>query len=174
MLWAAQRSQERHPLRPIVSSRYIQALMRQQEAERLTPFSDTLVMPQPDNSLITTVYRNPTDTDLYLQWDRHYNLAAKFSVINTLTHRTRTVCSNPGLLREEEDHFKQALWKYNYPVWDLNRANIKSNNTNKGSNNIKNNQTSNDNMPHIVVPYIKGLSESCKNTYSKHGIQMYF
>ena len=29
-------------------------------------------------------------------------------------------------------------------------------------------------MPHIVVTYIRGLSESCKNIYSKHGKQMHF
>ena len=30
------------------------------------------------------------------------------------------------------------------------------------------------NKPHIVVSYIKGLSESCKNVCSKYGIQMHF
>ena len=29
-------------------------------------FLNTTVMPQPDNSLLTLVYRNPTQTDLYL------------------------------------------------------------------------------------------------------------
>ena len=59
------------------------------------PFLDTLVMPQPDMSLITTVYRKPTHTYSYLQWDSHHNLAAKFSGINTLTLKSQTVCSSP-------------------------------------------------------------------------------
>ena len=32
-----------------------------------------------------TVYRKPTHTDQYLQWDSHHNLSAKFGVINTLS-----------------------------------------------------------------------------------------
>ena len=48
------------------------------------PFLDTIVLPQPDNSLLTSAYRKPTHTDLYLQWDSHHHLSAKYSVINTL------------------------------------------------------------------------------------------
>ena len=59
------------------------------------PILDTLVIPQPDGSLNTTVYRKPTHTDLYLQWDSHHTIAAKYSVLNTLHHRARAVCSNP-------------------------------------------------------------------------------
>ena len=66
-------------------------------------------MPEPDKSLITTVYRKPMHTDLYLQWDSHHNLAAIYSVINTLTNRAKAVCSNPQLLKEEEDHLRRAL-----------------------------------------------------------------
>ena len=99
------------------------------------------------------------------------SLAAKFSV-NNLTHRDKTVCSNHQLLKEEEYHLKQALWKC--PVYAINMSSIKSNRSNKGSNNIRNNPTTNINKPHIVVPYIKGVSESCKNNCIKHGIQMYF
>ena len=73
------------------------------------PFLDTLVMPQSEKSLITTVYRKPMHTDLYLQWDSHHNLAAKYSVINTLTYRAKTVCSSPQLLKEEEDNLRQVL-----------------------------------------------------------------
>ena len=51
------------------------------------PFLDTLIHKQPDNSLSTSVYRKPTHTDLYLQWNSHHHLSAKYCVINTLRHR---------------------------------------------------------------------------------------
>ena len=59
------------------------------------PFLDTMVKPEADGGLSITVYRKPTHTDQYLQWDSHHNLFAKFSVINTLSYRAKTVCSNP-------------------------------------------------------------------------------
>ena len=54
------------------------------------PFLDTIVKPEADGTLSITVYRKPTHTDQYLQWDSHHHLSAKFSVINTLSHRART------------------------------------------------------------------------------------
>ena len=48
------------------------------------PFLDTIVKPEVDGSLSITVYRKPTHTDQYLQWDSHHHLSAKFSVIQTL------------------------------------------------------------------------------------------
>ena len=104
------------------------------------PFLDTIVLPQPDNSLLTSVYRKPTHTDLYLQWDSHHQLSAKFSVINTLRHRARTVCSNNQLLKEEEVLLTRALSSCKYPTWALNRANYtkKNNNISTKNQNIKN------------------------------------
>ena len=58
---------------------------------------DTIVKPKIDGRL-STVYRKPTHTDQYLQWDSHDHLSAKYSVINTLTHRAKTVCNKPELL----------------------------------------------------------------------------
>ena len=68
------------------------------------PFLDTLVILQPDGSFSTTVYRKPTHTHLYLQWDSNHTIAAKYSVVNTLHHRAKAVCSNSQLLEKEEDH----------------------------------------------------------------------
>ena len=45
------------------------------------PFLDTIVKPEADGTLSITVYRKPTHTDQYLQWDSYHNLSAKFSVI---------------------------------------------------------------------------------------------
>ena len=134
-------------------------------------------MPQSDYSLHTSVYRKPTYTDLYLQWDSHHHLSAKYSAINTLKHRAKAVCSNHQLLKEEENHLNKALRRCKYPAWALNRATIKQNDnsrTNQVSDNNKNNTGSNNNKPYIVVPYMKDISESYKNICRKHGIEKYF
>ena len=105
------------------------------------PFLDTIVLPQPDTSFLKSVYRKTTCTDLYLQWDSHHHLSAKFSVINTLRQRARTVCSNNQLLKEE-DHLNWALSNYKYPTWALNRATF-TNKHNNRTNKNKNNKNSN-------------------------------
>ena len=71
-------------------------------------FLDTIVLPQSDGSLLTSMYRKPTQTDEYLQWNSCHHLSAKFSVINTSKHRAKTVCCNQHLLQEEEDHLNRA------------------------------------------------------------------
>ena len=65
------------------------------------PFLDNIVKPEADGSLSITVYRKPTHTDQYLQWDSHHHLSAKFSVIQTLSHRASTVCSNPSCFKKK-------------------------------------------------------------------------
>ena len=65
------------------------------------PFLDSLVEPKTDNTISISVYRKPTHTDQYLQWDSHHNLVAKYSVISTLAHRAKTVCTKPELLSKE-------------------------------------------------------------------------
>ena len=92
------------------------------------PFLDILIIPNEDGSLSPTVYRKPTHTDLYLQWDSHHTISSTFSVIGTLHHRAQTVCSNPQLLQQEEDHLYKALTKCKYPAWVLNRIKIKTKN----------------------------------------------
>ena len=86
------------------------------------PFLDTIVKPQVDGSLSITVYRKPTHTDQYLQWDSHHHLSAKFSVIQTLSHRACTVCNNPELLQKEKEHIRRALTNCKYPKWALDKV----------------------------------------------------
>ena len=81
---------------------HIQFITEGAKADGSNPYLDTIVMPQPDNSFLTLVYRNPTHTDLYLHWDSHHHLSAKFSVINTLKHRAKKVCSNHHQIKEEK------------------------------------------------------------------------
>ena len=87
----------------------------EQKEDGSLPFLDILVTPEEDGTLTSKVYRKPTHTDQYLQWNSHHNLACKYSVINTLTHRAKAVCSNPQLLTEELNHLESALTKCKYP-----------------------------------------------------------
>ena len=86
------------------------------------PFLDTLVTLQGDGTLTTSVYRKPTHTDLYLQKDNHHNLACKYSVISTLTHRAKAVCCNSKLLKEELKHLHEVLYECKYPKWAINNV----------------------------------------------------
>ena len=146
-------------------------------ADGTLPFLDVLVIPQPDGSLSTTVYRKPTHTGQYLQWDSHHAISAKYSVISTLFHRAKEVCSTKQHLVKEQDHIKQALTVCKYPKWALNRAQKKtmahkqSSNKNKG---LRGNNNHPKRRTYITVPYIKGLGESVKNTCKKYGIQVFF
>ena len=84
-------------------------------------FLYTIVEPQADNTLSHTAYRKPMHTDQYLQWDSHHHLVAKYSIISTLTHRARTVCTTTELLNQELQHLREALTKCKYPKQDLDK-----------------------------------------------------
>ena len=76
---------------------------RNQTKRELYHSLDTLVSPGPNNTLITTVYRKPTHTEQYLQWDRNHFMTAK-SVFNTLAHRAKVVYTNQEAIYKEMEH----------------------------------------------------------------------
>ena len=51
---------------------HIQFTCEEQKEDGSIPFLDVLVTPNEDGSLNSTVFRKPTHTDLYLQWDSHH------------------------------------------------------------------------------------------------------
>ena len=147
------------------------------------PFLDTIVKQEVDGSLSITVYRKPTHTDQYLQWDSHHNLSAKFSVINTLSHRAQTVCSNSELLKQEKEHLRKALTKCKYPQWALDKVEKRLNKPSSEAIDGVNNQGANStpaatrevkSKGHIVIPYTQGLCESIKKICGRYGIQTHF
>ena len=129
------------------------------------------------------MYRKPTHTGQYLQWDSHHHLPAKFSVIHTLPHRATTVCSQPQSLQQEKDHLRKALIKGKYPKWALDKVEKKLNRSTSKVNDGVNNQGTTAAQPatnevrnkgHIVIPYMQGLCESIKKICGRYGIQTHF
>ena len=148
------------------------------QADGSLPFLDVLVTPQPDGTLKTSVYRKPTHTNQYLQWDSHHSISAKYSVISTLYHRAKEVCSTGQQLKEEQEQIKQALTSCKYPYWALDRVEKKTrvprSSTNQTKKQKDRNTKSNTSKTHITVTYSSGLSDSFKNICKKYGIQVYF
>ena len=140
------------------------------EADGSMPFLDTLVTPQSDGSLATTVCRKPTHTNQYLQWDSHHAISNKYSIINSLLHRAKNICSNQHLLEEEQTQIQRALSIGKYPDWAINRMKLKTSNP-------KTNNNSNSKViyrGYITVPYSEGLSGNLKNICKRYGIEVHF
>ena len=174
--------------------------MEGNQANGAIPFLDTLVTPLADNSLSFQVYQKPTHTDQYLQWESNHSLSSKYSVIGTLTHRAKVVCTTPELLKEELKHLRGALGNFKYPQWAIKRVqnkvlnsnredtgNINNTTTNSRSrdnngtsinnnqlNTITNNRSTKKTIGQIVIPYTKGTVECIKHICSKYGIQVHF
>ena len=134
------------------------------------PFLDLLITPKADGTLTTKVYRKPTHTDKYLQWDSNHNLASKYSVINTLTHRARTLCSTPESINQELEHLEKVPIGCKYPKWAIKKILQKQEHSQDKTNKKKQHQSLQKKICHMVVPYSQGISESCKNICKKYGI----
>ena len=123
------------------------------------PFLDTIIRPEADGTFTIGVYRKPAHTDLYLPWDSNHNIAAKHSVINTLSHRSLTICSTPELAEQELQHLENVLGQCKYPIWAIRKIFKKHQQKKKK-------QTPKTKYPakcHIVVLYSQGKGESVKN-----------
>ena len=56
---------------------HIQFTAEEPRPDGSIPFLDILITSSEDGSLATTVFRKPTHTDLYIQWDSHHAISSK-------------------------------------------------------------------------------------------------
>ena len=136
------------------------------------PFLDTLIKPNHDGSLQTKVYRKPTHTNQYLKWDSHHAISNKYSVISSLLHRAKDICSSQELLHEEQKQIQEALTLCKYPMWAITRMKTKISAPRNNRNNNQNNRPTFRSS--ITVPYNEELSETFKNLCKRYGIEVHF
>ena len=154
----------------------IQFTMENSRNDGSMPFLDTLATPCSDGSLNTKVYRKPAHTDMYLQWDSHHTIAAKYKMVSTLHHRAKAVCSTQQVLKDEEEHLQKVLTENKYPTWALNRVKmkIKAPTRQELKRRKHANNTKGHNKPYMILYYVRGLSESMMNICNKHGVQVHY
>ena len=61
----------------------------ERESEAQLAFLDVLVIWNPDMTLATNVYKKPTHTDRYLDFQAHHPIVHKITVIRTPNHRAK-------------------------------------------------------------------------------------
>ena len=69
-----------------------------------------------EGKFLTRIYRKPTFTGLYINWDSFAPRSRKINLIKTLTHRALKICSAPFLTAELE-YITDVLIKNGYPKY---------------------------------------------------------
>ena len=81
----------------------------ERESDAQLAFLDVLVIRNPDRTLATNVYRKPTHTDRYLDFQSNHPIAHKIAVIRPLNHRAKNFPSTPTTTVEEKRKAKMPL-----------------------------------------------------------------
>ena len=134
------------------------------------PFLNTF--PRPSGSEIITVYRKPTHTDRYLDFNSNHPKSAKCAVVRAVADKAKNVCSSPHLLAKEMDHLGKVLRYNNYPKWMIKQEG-RSNSPTGG---IIDLETGNEVKKTVFIsaPYFPGLSKSFKQLFRYIHIQVCF
>ena len=127
------------------------------------PFLDILLTHEADGSVSTTVYRKATHTDKYLDYESHHPLSHKLSVVSTLLHRIDTHCSTDSARSVENSRVLQALKVNGYPKTLVRRPPVK-----------KKHQLTQEWKSTIVLPYVRGVSESLRRVLGPLGVRVGF
>ena len=97
------------------------------ESNAQLPFLDVLLRDDPDGSISTSVYRNPTHTDRYLDFSSHLHLAHKIAVVRTLHTTAESINSSVLGKDEETKYLRQVLTSNGFPEAVVHRYSMQSN-----------------------------------------------
>jgi hypothetical protein len=141
-------------------------------------FLDTLIT-RNNGSLFINVYRKPTHTDRYLDYNSHHDKQHKVSTAQTLLHRAATLPNTNEGKQLERKHVTNTLISNGYPKKFIQQVE---------SNRVKRqNRTPppeelvrmffdvvepKSNYNYAVLPYIKGLTEPLKRLLKPYDIRV--
>ena len=86
---------------------HIKFTVEQPNSEGAIPFIDTLPKPN-GNEISVSVYRKPTHTDRYLDFNPAIPSQQR-AVVRALMDRAENVCSDPVILAKEMEHLNKVL-----------------------------------------------------------------
>ncbi|CAH8868385.1 unnamed protein product [Trichobilharzia szidati] len=162
--------------------------LENQEGE--LPMLDCNVKRKEDGKLNTSVYRKPTHSNRYLDFQSSHPMSVKVGLVKCLNDRAQKLSSTKENLNQELIHIKEALKLNNYPDKlvrkyvrkcknkinnDNSDSDYNNNNDNSDNNNNIDNDTNNkESKSSVVIPYKEGTSEALRRILNKAGIKTAF
>ena len=142
------------------------------EEEGKLPFMDVSVHRCDEGSLKTSIYRKPTHTGAYLNYDSNHPASAKHSVITSLMGRVKNITLGDNEKRREEKRVKEDLHANGYPLTTIRRVTAR----------LEKNQAAKKNQDAApppeqrtvittAIPYIPGVSEAVSRIVAPLGIR---
>ena len=142
------------------------------EAERdgMLPFLDTLLRRREDGHLDVTVYRKPTHTDRYLDFQSHHPPHVKRGLVRCLYDRARAIASTQDNLQKEEHHLSEVLRSNGYPGAFIRSA-ARPPQREEDPQDLPSEGSS---PPLVILPYIAGVSEDIRRVCRKYDMKVIF
>ena len=80
------------------------------------------------NKIDTTVYRKPTNNDVYLNWNTHAPTTWRKGILRTILSRAYTICSSETYFNEEIKYIESTFEKVNnYPKYVITQLKLEVN-----------------------------------------------
>ena len=149
------------------------------ECNEKISFLDTLVSRE-NGAVAVDVYRKPTHTDRYLDFNSHHDNQHKISTASTLLHRALNLPNSSEGKKRELDHVHTALKSNGYPSKFI--QNIQAKKTRPPTSNVSQEELvrmffemvepTESRKSFATLPYIKGLTEPLTRVLKKHDIKV--
>ena len=137
-------------------------------ADGSIPFLDVLI--HHDSS--TSVYRKPTNTNVYTHFSSSASMASKESTVRTLTRRAFKLCS-PHHLQSEINHLESTFLSNSYPLRKLRHIMDQTLKRLRNTTQQHSVKQSNDNLV-VSIPYDSRYSSSLRKSLPKYHIGTVF
>ena len=121
------------------------------ESNRNLPFLNLLIVEKEDGDVKPKVYRKPTHTDQYLNFNSHHPIEHKLSVVRTLVHRNQSLISEDDDRKHEDQHVKTVLRSCGYPDWTFKKVKGQMESAKEKKLNKKRQQSNPGDRPQLVI-----------------------
>ena len=120
-----------------------------------------------------SVYRKPTHTDKYLDYNSHHPSQHKRSVVNTLLRRAQEIPSTNSGRSRERTHVIKVLRDNNYPLRFIRSCKSYHNALRRDSNtNDASSASAPSTSTFVVLPYVRGVSERISRVLRNNGVKV--
>ena len=155
------------PFRAYMNSRHSKMRFTSEaEFNNALPFLDVHVL-RDNNAFITSIYRKPTFSGVYTNYNSFLPEIYKTSLVSTLLFRSYSICSNWSLIHCEIIRLKSIMSKNAYPADIIDNVIMKFCNRLKSKSSVTNSSTAKKQLQ-ILLPFLGSVSYKVEKNIRKY------